>query len=171
MGAPCPIPLTGNVGVPLMATLNLPGFTLGLLVWLFSTPIVLNALDASQVSTLYQGHKNTVSPSPVLVLLLLLPHAVKVLILVTDSLKRVKEGGIGRGNIRKGAPVQPLQVKLNLTTQSLQFMLGAPIQPLQVILDLSTQPLQVKLIFTIQPLLIMLVGSFQPFQVTCDLVT
>ena len=65
MGAPCPIPLTGNVGVPLMATLNLPGFTLGLPVWFFSTPTVLNALDASQVSPLYQGHQNTTSPSPV----------------------------------------------------------------------------------------------------------
>ena len=49
-------------------------------------------------------------------LLLLLPHAVKVLILVTDSLKGVKEGGIGRRHISKGEPVQPLQVNLNLTT-------------------------------------------------------
>src|SRR5713226_5489071 len=65
LGTPCTIPLTGNVGVPLMATLNLPGFTLGLPVWLFSTPTVLNAPDASQVSTLYQGYQNTVSPSPV----------------------------------------------------------------------------------------------------------
>ena len=95
-----------------------------------------------------------------MILLLLLPHAVKVLILVTNSLKGVKEGGIGRRNITKGAPVQPLKVNLNLTTQ-----------PLQVMLDLSTQPLQVKLIFTIQPLLIMLVGSFQPFQVMLDPVT
>ena len=65
LATPCNIPLTGNVGVPLMATLNLPGFTLGLLVWLFSTPIVLNAPYASQVSSLYQGHQNTASPSPV----------------------------------------------------------------------------------------------------------
>ena len=65
LGTPCTIPLMGNVGVPLMATLNLPGFTLGLPVWLFLTPTVLNALDASQVSSLYQGHKNTAFPSPV----------------------------------------------------------------------------------------------------------
>ena len=65
MGTPCNIPLTGNVGVPLMATLNLPGFTLGIPVWFFSTPTVLNAPDASQVSSLYQGHQNTASPSPV----------------------------------------------------------------------------------------------------------
>ena len=48
-----------------MATLNLPGFTLGLPVWLFSTPTALNAPNASQVSSLYQGHQNTASPSPV----------------------------------------------------------------------------------------------------------
>ena len=64
MGYPCPIPLTGNVGVLLMATLNLPGFTLGLPVWLFSTPIALNAPDASQVSSLFQGHQNIAPPSP-----------------------------------------------------------------------------------------------------------
>ena len=50
-------PFTGNVVVPLMATLNLPGFTLGIPVWLFSTPTVMNALDASQASTLYQGNQ------------------------------------------------------------------------------------------------------------------
>ena len=65
LGTPCVIPLTGNVGVPLMATLNLPRFTLGLPMWFFSTPIVLNALDASQVSSLYQGHQNIASPSPI----------------------------------------------------------------------------------------------------------
>ena len=48
-----------------MATLNLPGFTLGLPVWFFSTPTVLNAPDVSQVSSLYQGHQNIASPSPV----------------------------------------------------------------------------------------------------------
>ena len=65
LGTPCTIPLTGNVGVPLMATLNLAGFTLGLSVWLFSTPTALNSPGASQISSLYQGHENTASPSPV----------------------------------------------------------------------------------------------------------
>ena len=65
LGTLCTIPLTGNVGVPLMATLNLPGFTLGILVWLFSTPIALNAPDTSQVRSLYQEYQNTTSPSPV----------------------------------------------------------------------------------------------------------
>ena len=62
LGNPCTIPLTGNVGVHLMATLNLPGFTLGLPVCLFSTPTVLNALDASQVRSL---HQKVASPLPV----------------------------------------------------------------------------------------------------------
>ena len=66
LGTPCTIPLTGNAGVPLMATLNLPRFTLGLPVWLFSRKNVLNALDSSQVSSLYQGHQNIASPSPIL---------------------------------------------------------------------------------------------------------
>ena len=65
LGDPYTFPLIGNVGVPLMATLNLLGFTLGIPVWFFSTPTVLNAPDASQVRSLYQGHQNTASPSHV----------------------------------------------------------------------------------------------------------
>ena len=56
LGTSCTIPLTGNVGVPLMATLNLPGFTLALPVLLFSTPTSLSDPDALQVISLYQGH-------------------------------------------------------------------------------------------------------------------
>ena len=64
LGTPCStIPLTGNLGVPLMATLNLPGFTLGIPVRLFSTPTILNDPNASLVSSLYQAHQNTASPS------------------------------------------------------------------------------------------------------------
>ena len=61
----CDFLFAGNVGVPLMATLSLPGFTLGLLVWLLSTLNILNDPDASQASTLYQGNQKNVSPSPV----------------------------------------------------------------------------------------------------------
>ena len=57
LGTPCTIPLMGNVGVPLMATLNQPGFTLGLPVWLFSTPNILNAPDASQEAPYIKGIK------------------------------------------------------------------------------------------------------------------
>ena len=65
MGTPCTITLIGNVGVPLMATLNLLGLTLGIPVWLFSTPTILNAHDSYQVISSYRGHKNTSSPSPI----------------------------------------------------------------------------------------------------------
>ena len=62
-GDSCAFPFTGNVGVPLMDTLNMPIFTLGIPIWLISILTILNALDASQVSTLYQGNQNNVCPS------------------------------------------------------------------------------------------------------------
>jgi hypothetical protein len=37
-GEPYAFPCFGNVGPPYIATLTLPGFTVGLPVWLFSTP-------------------------------------------------------------------------------------------------------------------------------------
>jgi hypothetical protein len=55
-GDSCAFPFFGNVGVPLMATLYLPGLNVGLPVWLGTIPNVLNALDASQLSTLCHGH-------------------------------------------------------------------------------------------------------------------
>ena len=63
-GGMCGFPGFGNIGAPLMATLSLPGFTIGLPVWLFPTPVVLNAPDASQASTLYQEHQNNQDPLP-----------------------------------------------------------------------------------------------------------
>ena len=38
----------GNVGAPYMAMLSLPGLTVGLLVWLFSTSVVSNVLATIQ---------------------------------------------------------------------------------------------------------------------------
>jgi len=65
-------PLLGNVGVPLMATLYIPGLNVGLLVSLGTIPNILNALDTSQLSTLCHGHhvdspsstKSSHPPSP-----------------------------------------------------------------------------------------------------------
>ena len=65
LGTPCTLLLRGNIGVPLMTTLNLLGFTLGISVWFFSTPNVLNDYDASQANTLYQGHQNIASSSSI----------------------------------------------------------------------------------------------------------
>jgi hypothetical protein len=49
-------PFFGNVGVPLMATLYIPGLNVGLPVWLGTIPNVPNALYASQLSTLCHGN-------------------------------------------------------------------------------------------------------------------
>ena len=45
-GNPGPFPPFGNVGAPYMATLSLPGLTIGLPVWLFSTSVVPSVLAA-----------------------------------------------------------------------------------------------------------------------------
>lgn len=39
---PSTFPSFANIGAPYMATLSLPGFTIGLSVWLFLTSLVLN---------------------------------------------------------------------------------------------------------------------------------
>ena len=55
-GAPAPgepfvFPSYGNIGPPHIATLSLPGLTIGLPVWLFSTQVILNAIIYSVTST------------------------------------------------------------------------------------------------------------------------
>jgi hypothetical protein len=54
-GYSCAFPFFENVGVPLMATLYIPGLNVGLLVWFGTIPNVPNALEASQLSTLCHG--------------------------------------------------------------------------------------------------------------------
>jgi hypothetical protein len=51
LGEPFVFPSYRNIGPPHIATLSLPGLMIGLLVWLFSTHIVQNAVSASSVST------------------------------------------------------------------------------------------------------------------------
>ena len=66
-GNPSPFPLFGNVGAPYMATLALPGLTVGLHVWLFSTFVVPNVSDTVQLVPLPEKHhvdsKVDLSPS------------------------------------------------------------------------------------------------------------
>jgi hypothetical protein len=62
-GDSCAFPFFGNIGVPLMATLYIPGLNVGLPVWLGTIPNVPNALDASQLRTLSHGHPVDVSSS------------------------------------------------------------------------------------------------------------
>jgi hypothetical protein len=66
----CSFPFFGNIGLPLMATLYIPGLNMGLLVWLGTIPNVLNAIYTSQLRTLFHGHhvdvpsSTTSSPPP-----------------------------------------------------------------------------------------------------------
>jgi hypothetical protein len=63
-GEPFVFPCYGNIGPPHIATLSLPGLTIGLPVWLFSTQVILNAASALVVSTSPQEHQPHVDPSP-----------------------------------------------------------------------------------------------------------
>jgi hypothetical protein len=63
-GEPFVFPSCGNIGPPHIATLSLPGLTIGLPVWLFSTQVIPNAVSASVVSTSPQEHQPHVDPSP-----------------------------------------------------------------------------------------------------------
>jgi hypothetical protein len=63
-GEPFVFPSYGNIGPPHIATLSLPGLTIGLPVWLFSTQVISNAVSASVTSTSPQEHQPHVDPSP-----------------------------------------------------------------------------------------------------------
>jgi hypothetical protein len=58
-GEPFVFPSYKNIGPPYIATLSLPGLTIRLLVWLFSTMVISN-VGASDVSTppTHQHHVN-----------------------------------------------------------------------------------------------------------------
>ena len=57
-------PPCGVVGPPFMANLNFPGLTIGLLVWLFSNPVIPNASFVSDLGSLRHEHQPHVNPSP-----------------------------------------------------------------------------------------------------------
>jgi hypothetical protein len=63
-GEPSVFPSYGNIGPPHIATLSLPGLTIGLPVWLFSTQVIPNAVSASVTSTSPHEHQPHVDPSP-----------------------------------------------------------------------------------------------------------
>jgi hypothetical protein len=63
-GEPFVFPSYGNIGPPHIATLSLPGLTIGLPVWLFSTQVIPNVVSASVTSTSPQEHQPHVDPSP-----------------------------------------------------------------------------------------------------------
>ena len=57
-------PPCGVVGPPFMATLNLPGLTIGLPIWLFSNPVIPNASFVLDPGPLLHEHQPHVNPSP-----------------------------------------------------------------------------------------------------------
>jgi hypothetical protein len=72
-GEPYTFPSFGNFGPPYVATLSLPGLTIGLPVWLFPTPVILNppnvsvapnTLDANTPPT-HQPHVKFLPSSPI----------------------------------------------------------------------------------------------------------
>ena len=54
----------GDVGPPLMATLSLHGFTIGLTVWLFSSSVIPCTLITSDPNPLSRENQPHVDPSP-----------------------------------------------------------------------------------------------------------
>jgi hypothetical protein len=62
-GDSCAFPFFGNVGVPFMSTFYIHGLNVGLSVWLGTIPNVPNALDESQLSTLFHGNNVDVPSS------------------------------------------------------------------------------------------------------------
>jgi hypothetical protein len=64
LGEPFVFPSYGNIGPPHIATLSLPGLTIGLSMWLFSTQVISNAVSSLVVSTSPQEHQLHVDPSP-----------------------------------------------------------------------------------------------------------
>jgi hypothetical protein len=64
LGEPFVFPSYRNIRPPYIATLSLPGLTIGLSVWLFSTQVIPNALSAFVISTSPQEHQPHVDPSP-----------------------------------------------------------------------------------------------------------
>lgn len=108
---PCSFPCFGNIGPSFIATLNLLRITMGLLVWLFSTFIVLNSHNSTQVSMSYQQHQIKEKKN--------------------NKNKRSKD---------KRASHQPLQAMSKACHQLLQAMLGESHQPLQFMLSVNNQP-------------------------------
>jgi hypothetical protein len=62
-GEPFVFPSYGNIGPPHITTLSLPGLTIRLSVWLFSTQVILNEVSALVISTSPQEHQPHVDPS------------------------------------------------------------------------------------------------------------
>jgi hypothetical protein len=63
-GEPFVFPSYENIGSPHIATLSLPGLTIGLPVWLFPTQVIPDVVSSLVVRTSPQEHQPHVDPSP-----------------------------------------------------------------------------------------------------------
>ena len=84
-------PPYGDVGPPLMATLSFPGLTIGLLVWLFSSPVIPCTPVASDPIPSLQEHQLMLIPLLLhqMCLLPFLPlRLLKVVVLVVRWIRR-----------------------------------------------------------------------------------
>ena len=65
-GNPSPFPSFGNVGAPYMATMSLPGLTVGFPIWLFLTSVALNVPTSIRLSPSPEQHHVDlkIDPSP-----------------------------------------------------------------------------------------------------------
>jgi hypothetical protein len=118
-------PSLGHVGPPYITTLTLPRLTIGLPVWLFSTPV--NDPYASHVSTPPQENQPPVTLHllhPLHLLPFFLLRLVKDPKLVTRWIRRRRKGRLRRRKIRKGPSLKPLQVMLEAINQLLSIRLG-----------------------------------------------
>jgi hypothetical protein len=85
-GEPFFLPSYGNIGPPHISTLSLPGLTIRLSVWLFSTQVIPNAVSALVTSTSPQEHQPHVDPSPSSPVRSSLPSSLAMLPSVSSSL-------------------------------------------------------------------------------------
>jgi hypothetical protein len=137
---PFVFPSYENVGPPYIATLSLPCLTIGLPVWLFSTPVILNETSASVVSTSPQEHQPHVDPSPSSPVRSSSPYSLERSSSVSSSSpsesseasnpmdKKKKKRKIKKKKNKKGPNFQPLPDMLE-NNQLLIIVLGVLMMP------------------------------------------
>jgi hypothetical protein len=140
LGEPFVFPSYGNIGPPHITTLSLPGLTIGLSVWLFSTQVVPNAASSSVVSTFPQEHQPHVDPSPSSLVISPWPSSLARSFSVSYSssserseasnlwIRIRRKGRIRRRKIHKGPNSQPLPDMLE-NNQLLIIVLGVFMMP------------------------------------------
>jgi hypothetical protein len=145
-GEPFYFPSYRNIGPPHTATLSLPGLTIGLLVWLFSTQIIPNTVSGSVVRTSPQERQPHVDPSPSSPVRSSSPSSLARSSFVSSSSlsksskasnsmnEKKKKQNIKKKKINKGINFQPLPEMLEnnqllLIVRGVLMILRSPKQP------------------------------------------